>query len=232
MKETSACVERLSLPGRVVKADVVKQNRNLEVIDQDLRVLRRAAADNDARVAERNLQIHDARHHGQGAHDIATGSRHALQLLAIELGRTRCRRGCLAAHFDRLGGLRARQQDDIVERGLAHLGEANLVALCLDHEVRADRCLDAKPALLIRRDLRRRALDRDPRTTHGPAEGVDDATSNGDRLYRLLWLFGSRRRLCRRNFCNRQHDQSDNRTHSLPRTAITMPLTDHGSCAC
>jgi hypothetical protein len=83
-------VERLDRLGGNQRAepDVVEQHRDLEVVDQHLGVLRRRAADHDARVAERDLQVHDARHRGQRAHDVVAGARDALQLLAIERRRT------------------------------------------------------------------------------------------------------------------------------------------------
>ena len=59
---------------------VVIEHRYFEVVDEDLRVLRRAAANDDAGAAERQWIARDARHRRQRAHHVVAGTGNALQL--------------------------------------------------------------------------------------------------------------------------------------------------------
>jgi hypothetical protein len=176
---TSNPLDRLGGDQRA-EPDVVEQHRDLEAVDQDLGVLRRRAADHHARVAERNLQIHDAGHRGQRAHDVVAGARDALQLLAIE----RCgagRRGRrLAADLDRLGVAARLEHHDVVELAGGDVGERGVVARALGDQARADRRRQLELAVALGPRGLARSLDANGGTGDRLAERVDHPAGDGD----------------------------------------------------
>lgn len=153
------------------------ERRDLELVDEDLRVLRRAAADDDAGAAERQRIARDTGHHLQRAHDVVAGAGQALQLLARELrGALRGRRD-LTLDLDRLGDRGLREQHDVV--GLTRGREAGAKAVLDDDEARTfGRIRDRERAVRIRRDSLLRSFDRDRGAANGLALRVDDAASD------------------------------------------------------
>ena len=194
----------------------MKQHRDLEAIDQHLGVLRRRAADHDARVAERDLQVDHAGHRGQRAHHVVAGAGDALQLGALEHRRAGRGRRSLAGDLDRLVLAARLEQDHVVEPGRGHRGQPRIVAVVLDHQARADRRRDPEPAVAIGLRGLAAALDADRRVCHRLAERIDHPA--GDRRGRQLR--GGRRARGRRGCWFRRR---------FPRVRDAGSRRDHGA---
>ncbi len=156
----------------------VKQQWNLEVVDQDLGVLRRRAANHHARVPQRDLDVHDTGHRVQRAHDIAAGPRKTLELLALEVCGSQCRRRSLASDLDLLVG--EVEQHDIGELGAGHVCEPGALAVRGDDERRAERRFDLESAIAVGRDPIGNILDRYRGAADRRAEAVDHAAGDRD----------------------------------------------------
>ncbi len=174
-------IDRLRRQDRAERDRVIEQ-RHFEVVDQDLRVLRRRAADHQAGKSRRQLRVDDARHRRQRAHEIAAGARDALCFGAIDLGRAGRVGRWLALDLDRLVALRLGDHHDVVDRSAGHRAERGLEAALVDDDRRAERRLrEPIAAITPRRHRRGRAFDHHGRTADRAPQCVDHASGNRDR---------------------------------------------------